>query len=180
MRCRCRRHQSQLLRPDLRQVELSAITSSTTNPRRTHRGLESSCFSSISSNPKPPPRLRPSSRRSRRWSPSRWPQRRHPCRLPRRPNLSRSRHRSRRLSRAATTLRSTTVERDRYHLANWRRELGADTTLDRIDESMLTVTRARIAAATSAPGTDGGAVRRHGLPARPARRGGHHAALAGY
>lgn len=48
------------------------------------------------------------------------------------------------------TLRSTTIERDRYHLGLWRRELGENTHLARLTEVALVGARARIAAATSA------------------------------
>lgn len=48
------------------------------------------------------------------------------------------------------TLRPTTVERDRYHLGLWRRELGENTGLMALNEVAITRARAQIAAATSA------------------------------
>jgi integrase len=48
------------------------------------------------------------------------------------------------------TLKATTVERDRYHLGLWRRELGEATALHDLTEPALVAARGRIAGATSA------------------------------
>ncbi|MBA3700157.1 MAG: tyrosine-type recombinase/integrase [Planctomycetes bacterium] len=48
------------------------------------------------------------------------------------------------------TLRPTTIERDRYHLALWRRELGERSVLVTLNEAAITRARAQIATATSA------------------------------
>jgi integrase len=47
------------------------------------------------------------------------------------------------------TLRATTVERDRYYLTLWRRELGVDRLLCNLAQGVLLDARARVAAATS-------------------------------
>lgn len=49
-----------------------------------------------------------------------------------------------------TTLKATTVERDRYHIGLWRRELGEGAILTTLTELLLVSARARIAKATSA------------------------------
>lgn len=57
------------------------------------------------------------------------------------------------------TLKDTTVERDRYHLGIWRRELCESTFVAGLTESVLVAARARIAQATSpATANDGFAI----------------------
>lgn len=57
------------------------------------------------------------------------------------------------------TLKATTVERDRYHMGIWRRELGEGAYLKNLSEALLVSARARIAkAASAATANDGFAI----------------------